>query len=575
MNTSLLWTSGIALSVALHAGILVAVPRAFAPEPVADQPIPRSEMQVETQAVARSESSAIPPPADSAAATSAAGANLAQGSIPQSRATATPPEMSRLAPAAPPPDTTVAASSPPPPATAAAPTPATLAPATPSASAITAAPPPAAPVASTAPAAPALSAAPTGTQALAAVLSEPASLAAAPPPSAQPTVAPATPSLAAATPAVDTVTAASDTPPVLAPATPPESAITAAPPPAAPVVSTAPAAPTLSAAPTGTQPLAAALSEPASLAAAPPPPAQPTSAPETQSVSQSAPPADPLGESSPEAERITAELAFTGADDIALDPQALATIQSFMQPGDPGSAAAEARDALEALLSQVPCSRLQAEFDPDNGTIALRGHIPDEDLRAPVLAALQAQVGQGITVTDAMLILPRPQCGALAGIGAVGLPQSTDQVTNSRIAGNDAHARVFAYRGGDSLLLEMQAPDYDAYVYVDYYDADGNVIHLVPNDIVPLILHPAQSAMIVGRAADGQPALEITIGPPFGQEIAVAFAASSPLYDGLRPTVEEAGPYLSWLAERVAEARAADPGFKGEWVYFFISTRAE
>jgi hypothetical protein len=294
-----------------------------------------------------------------------------------------------------------------------------------------------------------------------------------------------------------------------------------------------------------------------------------------QALPQAAPDATPLPVAAPQTTTITAELAFSGDTGTALDPQALATISSFMEPGDPGSSTAEARDALEALLSQVPCSRLQAEFDPDTGSIALRGHIPEEELRAPVLAALQAQVGQGIAVTDSMLILPRPQCGALAGVGGIGLPQSTDQTTNPRIVGNDAHARVFDYRGGDALVLEMQAPDYDAYVYVDYYDAAGNVIHLIPNEVVPLTLHPAQSAMVVGRTADGEPALEITVGPPYGQEIAVAFAASTPLYDGLRPTIEEAGPYLAWLASRVAETRTTDPGFKGEWVYFFVSTREE
>jgi hypothetical protein len=325
---------------------------------------------------------------------------------------------------------------------------------------------------------------------------------------------------------------------------------------------------------------------PAAIAAAPPPgqviaaatdsaPALAPAATGGQALLQAAPGATPLPVAAPQTTTITAELAFSGDTGTALDPQALATISSFMEPGDPGSSTAEARDALEALLSQVPCSRLQAEFDPDTGTIALRGHIPEEELRAPVLAALQAQVGQGIGVTDSMLILPRPQCGALAGIGGVGLPQSTDQTTNPRIVGNDAHARVFDYRGGDALVLEMQAPDYDAYVYVDYYDAAGNVIHLIPNDVVPLTLHPAQSAMVVGRTADGEPALEITVGPPYGQEIAVAFAASTPLYEGLRPTIEEAGPYLAWLASRVAEARAADPAFKGEWVYFFVSTREE
>ena len=35
---------------------------------------------------------------------------------------------------------------------------------------------------------------------------------------------------------------------------------------------------------------------------------------------------------------------------------------------------------------------------------------------------------------------------------------------------------------------------------------------------------------------------------------------------------EPAAPYLEWLRSRVQVARAADPGFKGEWVYFFVST---
>ena len=103
--------------------------------------------------------------------------------------------------------------------------------------------------------------------------------------------------------------------------------------------------------------------------------------------------------------------------------------------------------------------------------------------------------------------------------------------------------------------------------------ADGSVIHLVPNDTVPLRLRPAKSAMRVGAPDADEPFLNITIGPPYGQEIAAAFAASAPLYDGTRPLSEPAGPYLEFLKTRITAARAADPDFKGEWVYFFVSTR--
>lgn len=519
MNSVTVWGLGLAISVALHAGALVVIPHAFSAEPIVDQPLPRSEMRVETQAVARSESSAVAPPSDPAAVAPSTGANLSQGAIPQVRATASALDESRVVSTAVDATANLAASAPP----------TTLA--------VPQTPPPA-------------------------ILSAE--------PQVDVAVAPAEAPVASLVPAV------SDGSPIAAREPDVTVATISEPPPATVSEVLAGAEQGLEAA--QIQTAAIAQVDPAGTTAAPVDDAASAIAvalPQASTVPQSALVEDAVPQAQPEATRIAAELAFIGEGDVAIDPQALAMIQSFMQSGDPGAEAAKARDALEALLSQVPCSRLQAEFDPENGTLALRGHIPEEDLREPLLAALQAQVGQGIVVTDAMLILPRPQCGALAGIGAVGLPQSTDQVTNRRIVGNDAHARVFNYRGGDSLVLEMQAPDYDAYVYVDYYDAAGNVIHLVPNETVPLSLHPTQSTMIVGRAADGQPALEITIGPPYGQEIAVAFASSEPLYDGLRPTVEAAGPYLAWLAERVAEKRAANPSFKGEWVYFFVATRAE
>ena len=205
-------------------------------------------------------------------------------------------------------------------------------------------------------------------------------------------------------------------------------------------------------------------------------------------------------------------------------------------------------------------------------TLNVNGHIPEGDLRAPVLAALQDQMGADITVSDNILILPRPQCGALSGIGNVGLPQSTDQITNPLLIGEDTHARVLDFVKNDRLFFDITAPDYAAYIYVDFFDAGGNVLHLAPNDQVPLTRANPKTAMRVGTQSEGDIGLQIYIGPPYGQEIAVAFAASEPLYEGLRPIIEPAAPYLEYLKSRVALARETYPDFKGEWVYFFITT---
>lgn len=278
--------------------------------------------------------------------------------------------------------------------------------------------------------------------------------------------------------------------------------------------------------------------------------------------------------SPPQSQQITAALAFQGNATKDLDPTSIAAFQSFTRPGDPSSQAAGLRDGLAGLLGAVPCSRLQVVFDPATATLELRGHLPEDGLRQPVLAALQAQMGRDIALSDKMRLLPRPQCGALSGISTVGLPQSTDQITNPLLLGPDAQARVLSYSGGDQLYFDLTAPDYPAYLYVDYFDAAGDVIHLSPNAHIPLQRAEPKSAQRVGAKTPEDPGLQITVGPPYGQEIAVAFAASSPLYDSLRPLSEPAAAYLEFLRGKVTEKREQDTDFKGEWVYFLIETQA-
>jgi hypothetical protein len=265
-----------------------------------------------------------------------------------------------------------------------------------------------------------------------------------------------------------------------------------------------------------------------------------------------------------------ATTAWQFQDRIVSDPTAIATIQAFMAPT--GESAEDVKDNLSDVLSGINCARLSATYIPETGALEIRGHIPDPALLDKILNTMQAQVGEGIQVTANLLHLPSPQCEALTGISAIGLPQSTDQFTNRRLIGQTAHARKYNYTEGQRLQFDLAAPDYDSYVYVDYFAADGSVTHLVPNNTVGLSLVTAETLIGVGIDRPGQPGLKITIGPPFGQEIAVAFAASQPLYEGYRPIVEPAEPYLAELKGLVSHARASNPDFKGEWVYFFITT---
>ena len=243
-----------------------------------------------------------------------------------------------------------------------------------------------------------------------------------------------------------------------------------------------------------------------------------------------------------------------------------------MTPGEVAGSAAFAgsvRDGIGAALARFPCSRLQAAFQPATGGLEIRGHIPSEEFRPAIVGMLQGTVGESIPVGDSVLILPAPQCGVLDAVDRLDLPQSRDQIDDPLVIGEEAQARIMRYEDGARMAMALEGADYDAHIYMDYYDGDGNVIHLLPSEFRADNFFAANAPFVIGDDASG---LRLTATPPFGQDIVVVLATTSPLYEGVRPLVEPAVDYLPWLHGRVDAFRAADPGFRGEWAYLFVMT---
>ena len=556
------WTGGLGLSVLAHGAVLAVLAIALAPAPLPEPGRPPVQVQVRSEPVARGSANPVAPDAPPAPSAAMAGARPAPaGMPPMHRARAVPPAPATAA--ATPPAQTYAARPPATQALAAAAAPAAQPPAVPAAQS----PRVPAPAPATLPARPPQTAArPVAAPAPVAPQAAPAAmLTAGRMPASAPLPARDTPAdmlISGRVPA-SLPQAPSPVPVAVAPAA---SMPDAQPPAALAGVPLPPAAlPGVTAPPLPPAPGAR-------LAAAPAPDSATRPAPAPPAFGQTPPPAPASPSLELPSERQVAALV---PDATGLIPaEALA---AFLRPGDilPGDAGALAvRDGIAATLAQFPCARIQSAFNPDTGSLDLRGHIPDPAMRAAVTESLQAQLGPGVPVTGALLILPRPQCQMLAALDALGLPQSSEQFTNPRVIGADAHVRDYSFVEGDRLVLDLIAPDYPAHILVDYFDAQGQVLHLQPNDFVPDRLAAPAQVLTVGRAAPGLPALDITISPPFGQEIAVALAVSAPLFAPPRPLVEPAAAYLADLRARLTAARAADPAFKGEWVYFFVTTAA-
>lgn len=283
-----------------------------------------------------------------------------------------------------------------------------------------------------------------------------------------------------------------------------------------------------------------------------------------------APQGEVAAQATPETTTISATTGWAGSGDI--DPVSLAAVESFMRPLDTASEAGSPRDDMADLLDSVPCSRLSATFVPETGTLELRGHVPDANAANPILAELRAKLGDSIPVEGNVIVLPSPQCGMLEAVENLGLPQSRLQARDPLQLGAQTQLTTFEYGEGERVIIRMRAYDFPAYVYVDFFDAEGNVLHLRPNQWEALVQYQPGDLIAVGDDRDDGTGVELRVRPPFGLELVVAYASSVPLYEGLRDPVEPAQPYLEWLRTRIAELRAETPDYKGDWVYMFMQT---
>ncbi len=241
----------------------------------------------------------------------------------------------------------------------------------------------------------------------------------------------------------------------------------------------------------------------------------------------------------------------------------------------PGTMGTSLRDAVAAALSSVPCARVFTSFDPETGSLEIHGHVPSADDAKALTGQVERALNGNLPVTNALLHLPRPQCGVLSGLERAGLSQSVEQFTDPKLIGEAAFAREYNYRNGNQIRLDLAGADYDGWLYIDYYDTSGRVLHLTPSDSVPLEKLAAKAIVTFGGGALNDLAagrINLVVAPPFGQDVAVAMVSSVPLFDKPREQEESAADYLVDLAEQVAKYERTAADFKAEWVYLFVAT---
>ncbi|MFZ5606036.1 MAG: DotU family type IV/VI secretion system protein [Pseudomonadota bacterium] len=195
------------------------------------------------------------------------------------------------------------------------------------------------------------------------------------------------------------------------------------------------------------------------------------------------------------------------------------------------------------------CAELAADVDEDRGAVKVRGYAKSSEDMAAIRQQLAAI--EGVKSVDAQLQLRIwPHCEVVQLLAPY-KARNDDSGQHLAITPSVGHSDRFLE--GENVIVKLQQPNYDGYLYVDYYTVNGDVAHIYPNAGEPnsgRLLH-ALEQFEVGAT----PNRTWTICPPFGQELITVIASPRPLYPEALPEIQTAQEYLPKLRRMLEENR--------------------
>lgn len=215
-------------------------------------------------------------------------------------------------------------------------------------------------------------------------------------------------------------------------------------------------------------------------------------------------------------------------------------------PQDTGPTLAE---RVQRQLQAYACSDLSGTVTPA-GAASISGYVS----RPEDLAQVQRDIAtiEGIT-TRSFDIKVRiwPHCEVVSMLKP---HRDRNRDTRQGLAITPTTGHSDRFEEGERVTVKLRQPDFDGYLYVDYYTVDGTVIHLYPNRREPdsgRRILAGEDFNIGERIAEGW-----LVGPPFGQELITVMASPTPLYESERSEFEPASTYLPRLRELLEAQRA-------------------
>ena len=215
------------------------------------------------------------------------------------------------------------------------------------------------------------------------------------------------------------------------------------------------------------------------------------------------------------------------------------------------------RQAVDTQITGRACAHVNASIGSDR-VVKLEGYVSSTADRDSLLSGLEGTFGIAGVKGD-VAVYPWPYCEALDVVR----PYFEQNIGSGLNLGIDVTAPNGVLKAGDPLALKILTPSYPAYLYIDYYQQNGDVAHIAHAD-------PNGTPDKAGDRFDYPTGYEGS--EPYGRELITIFASPSPLFDQPLPAFENAATYLPKLRRRLKQLSDGPDGASIAASLVFIRT---
>ncbi len=254
---------------------------------------------------------------------------------------------------------------------------------------------------------------------------------------------------------------------------------------------------------------------------------------------------------------------------------------AFAPPSTPGEAAAalppvafsgpvtrpiDFATLFNEQIAALRCAAISVAFDSRAEEYVLAGFADSETDFVAIVNSLVPLAEEATVDTAGVTIIPEPFCSVLSRVQQSGARLSPMQ---REIAAADVGTPTF--REGDTFRMGLLTPEFDSFIYVDYFTHSGDVAHLVSDTTKPAsnFFPRNEWVQIGGRDGIGRGGV---ITPPFGLDWVLGLASTHPLGLEGRPPAEPIDEYLTAMSKALLDVRQRHPDAVAEYVHLFVRT---